>query len=121
MERVKLPREVAEAIEHCRNDDFSNRLIIRLALDERGNTPLRDLLYYFADTQFDTLVSALYNGYEVEQTPEEKVREMFVDAVNEEEKREGQETALAGWWEGRRMAIIDTVNALGIKIEGVNA
>lgn len=69
-----------------------------------------------------TLAAALVNGYEVEKTPEEKLREYF-----EETKRTRDERHLAGDTEGKRfhggalVGICNTLELLGIKIEGVNA
>ncbi|MEC1648233.1 hypothetical protein [Bacillus halotolerans] len=60
-----------------------------------------------------TLAAALVNGYEVEKTPEEKVREYFEKlwtcCCGTDEIEIAEET------------IINTLNLLGIKIEGVNA
>ncbi|MGO4897543.1 hypothetical protein ACG2QI_23025 [Bacillus sp. GM2] len=56
-----------------------------------------------------TLAAALINGYEVEKTPEEKVREFY-------ESHGGSPSA-----EERKAAIRETLYKLGIKIEGVNA
>ncbi|PAE51972.1 hypothetical protein CHH95_06420 [Bacillus licheniformis] len=56
-----------------------------------------------------TLAAALINGYEVEKTPEEKVREYY-------ESHGGSPSA-----EERKAAIRETLYKLGIKIEGVNA
>ncbi|OJT65468.1 hypothetical protein BFP49_09485 [Bacillus licheniformis] len=56
-----------------------------------------------------TIVAALINGYEVEKTPEEKVREYY-------ESHGGSPSA-----EERKAAIRETLYKLGIKIEGVNA
>lgn len=66
-----------------------------------------------------TLAAALINGYEVEKTPEEKLREWF-----EEEREIGDEYYNRG--EEHRsqdvvQTIIDTLDILGINIEGVNA
>ncbi|QII48106.1 DUF1642 domain-containing protein [Bacillus paralicheniformis] len=56
-----------------------------------------------------TLAAALINGYEVEKTLEEKVREYY-------ESHGGSPSA-----EERKAAIRETLCKLGIKIEGVNA
>ncbi|TWM68763.1 DUF1642 domain-containing protein [Bacillus licheniformis] len=56
-----------------------------------------------------TLAAALINGYEVEKTPEEKVREFY-------ESHGGSPSAME-----RKAAIRETLYKLGIKIEGVNA
>ncbi|NRF01228.1 hypothetical protein HRF55_10530 [Bacillus subtilis] len=69
-----------------------------------------------------TLAAALVNGYEVEKTPEEKVREYY-----EKTERTRDERQSAGDIEGKRFhggvmnGICNTLDLLGIKIEGVNA
>ncbi|WHM14838.1 hypothetical protein [Bacillus velezensis] len=69
-----------------------------------------------------TLSAALVNGYEVEKTPEEKVREYF-----EKTKRTRDERHLAGDIEGKRfhdgtlVGVCNTLDYAGIKIKGVNA
>ena len=120
MEKVTLPKEVAESIgivranyksgaeydlELIHNEGFGyTRVISEFVKESRENMAL-----YF---------KALVNGYEVEQTPEDKVREMFkatIDEVNDLDDHPQAE-----WWRSRRKSIIDTLNALNIKIEGVN-
>lgn len=74
------------------------------------------------DLDILTLAAALVNGYEVEKTPEEKVREYF-----EWLKRSRDERHIAGDVEGKRFkagllqGVLNTLDYLGIKIEGVNA
>ncbi|KIL30352.1 hypothetical protein [Bacillus subtilis] len=69
-----------------------------------------------------TLAAALVNGYEVGKTPEEEVREYY-----EWLKRSRDERHLAGDVEGNRFiagllqGVLNTLDYLGIKIEGVNA
>jgi hypothetical protein len=67
----------------------------------------------------DDLIRALYIGYEVEQTPEERLVELFKQACKEEECHDYRRPQQQ-WWEGRRMGMIDTLNTLNIKIKGVN-
>ncbi|MFC7799190.1 hypothetical protein ACFTRE_14630 [Bacillus subtilis] len=68
-----------------------------------------------------TLAAALVNGYEVKKTPEEKVREYY-----EWLKRSRDERHLAGDVEGKRFkagllqGVLNTLDYLGIEIEGVN-
>ncbi|MCC8352557.1 hypothetical protein [Bacillus sp. AF23] len=74
------------------------------------------------DLDIMTLAAALVNGYEVEKTPEEKVREYYEAVRNLREER-----YLAGDTEGKRfhagalVGIHTTLGIFGIKIEGVNA
>jgi hypothetical protein len=63
----------------------------------------------------DDFIAALYIGWEVEQTPEEKVREYY-----ERSKPTGHHCEMQPG-DFKVMAIRHTLNLLGIKIEGVNA
>ncbi|PJH95302.1 hypothetical protein C7H81_01755 [Bacillus subtilis] len=69
-----------------------------------------------------TLAAALVNGYEVEETPEERVRQYYEGVRNSRDER-----YLAGDIEGKRfhagalVGISNTLGLLGIEIEGVNA
>lgn len=117
MEKVKLPREVAEAIETIRERgiyDNRNYEILEYVVRPPDDT---DILYgqsiiinqFATNENFDRLLSALVNGYEVEQSPEDKVREiydMFESFGVGAEKRE---------------LIKQVLDACGHKVEGVNA
>ncbi len=63
--KVILPRDVAEAIEHFRKKDHTNAYIVSRAV--RGGVGR----YELALVQFDkyALMSALVNVYAIEQTP----------------------------------------------------
>jgi len=65
-----------------------------------------------------TLAAALINGYEVEKTPEESVRE-FYDSFECGPRMYPAEMSFRN--EEYRRIIKCTLNRLGIKIEGVNA
>jgi Protein of unknown function (DUF1642). len=114
-DKVKLPREVAEAIEDLRKDHYDNRALI----DEIYEGAARPVLQAYAETNFDTLLNALINGYEIEKSPEEKVREYYEglietkqDLSNDDYTRE-----LAAY---EASGVSKTLDLLGIKIEGVN-
>ncbi|QYG88290.1 hypothetical protein [Bacillus atrophaeus] len=109
-----ITKEQAEVIESwamdCNGGVYKERLI-RAHADDAGDwggaySPLNDL-------DLLTLAAALVNGYEIEKTPEEKVREYFEKlwtcCCGTDEIEIAEET------------IINTLNLLGIKIEGVNA
>ncbi|NME91527.1 hypothetical protein [Bacillus velezensis] len=66
-----------------------------------------------------TLAAALVNGYEVEATPEDRVREYFAEL--QEKQRTAQSRGVTFSLECERDGVINTLNLLGIKIEGVNA
>jgi hypothetical protein len=119
MEKVKLPKEVAEAIERLRNEGASVHEIVYDYASGNVLYSQYNKLADFASDNFDTLLKALVNGYEVEMTPEEKVREYYdrwkfqADADLCIEERVIAE---------RSMNVIKcTLDNLGIKIEGVNA
>ncbi|MFV4878890.1 hypothetical protein [Bacillus velezensis] len=70
------------------------------------------------DLDIMTLAAALVNGYEVEKTPGEKVRE-FYESFNTGFGTFHSETHFR--YEEYQRVIKSTLNFLGIKIEGVNA
>ncbi|MCI4129410.1 hypothetical protein [Bacillus haynesii] len=99
-----ITKEQANSIEAIRREDVLNDEDI---LRSHGK-------FVFAgeclnDLDLMTLAAALINGYEVEKTPEEKVREFY-------ESHGGSPSAME-----RKAAIRETLYKLGIKIEGVNA
>ena len=114
MNKVKLPKEVAEAIETLRSHDFNvtNHDILFIYAESYNNG--YPALVKFNQSHFDVLLQALVNGYEVEETPKDKVREQynspkhFYDADND--------TDISVYRKGIKFAL-DTLN---IKIEGVN-
>jgi hypothetical protein len=106
-----IPREVAEAIEHYCDVPAGNISIITRVLG--GN--LGEYERRLTTIPFDDLVTAVYVGYTVEQSPEEKVREYYKNAK--------QCADIYANGEGFRIeaeAIIKTLDLLGIKIAGVN-
>ncbi|MCA1184790.1 hypothetical protein [Bacillus licheniformis] len=66
-----------------------------------------------------TLASALINGYEVEKTPEEKVREFYEKLCDGYDRAQFHEDK--GKYLLMQRAVRETLNRLGMKIEGVNA
>jgi hypothetical protein len=112
--RVTLPREVAEAIEEAKEQYESNTAIF-----DDARSGILETLYYHFEYNFDELMSALVNGYEIEKSPEDKVREYYEglietkqDLSNDDYTRE-----LAAY---EASGVSKTLNLLGIKIEGVN-
>lgn len=119
-----LPREVANAIESARKEDRDNFAIMRQAhgavftddlltlkryafLGEHGGTP-------------DLLMSALINGYEVEQSPEDKLREYYEHILSDLRSciphTDNHSRNL-----DKVVTVRTTLNTLGIKIDGINA
>lgn len=75
-------------------------------------SPLNDL-----DTV--TIAAALINGYEVEKTPEEKVREYYDELCDKFDHACWSSDELE--YGCKKQAVRETLDKLGIKIEGVNA
>lgn len=73
-ELVELPRDVAEAIEWFREQKLTNEEIYEFSLDPQDGL-YADILHSWSDTgpgDGTMLMSALVNGYTIEQTPAER-------------------------------------------------
>lgn len=104
MEKVKLPRDVADTIEKLRGVNTSNQdILYKFAWDTENGYP--ELVSYAA-YYFDTFISAIVNGYEVEETPEEKIWNFY--------------HTKAACDMHPHHAIQHVLNILNIKIDGVN-
>jgi hypothetical protein len=122
MDKVKVTKEVAEAIETLRTQGCSSCAILLKAegaLTSEPDLTLNKWAFGFEGGTPDFLMTALVNGYEVEKTPEDEVREYY-DGLNfdplaceicPKERRVRIE---------KRLSIRLTLNKLGITIEGVN-
>jgi hypothetical protein len=126
-----IPNDVADAIESFRKDGNGNANMLRLVIDPPiAHTSRRCAL--IQTIPFDTLLAALVNGYEREQTAEQ-IAEAAVKAVHAELKRvylkKRQDARLArgeGWMgdDWRLTAYADGIkfalDTLGVKITEVN-
>jgi hypothetical protein len=117
MEKVKLTKEVAEAIETLENAEITTfGIICSLAYEIWGHSEhaseahkvLRKFSFGNSGGNTDVLLKALVNGYEIEMTPEEKVQQRFNHLKNDGKRQQMDD-------------ILFVLNAYGIKIEGVNA
>lgn len=107
-----IPKEVADAIEWYREHHDLAEIISRVQL----GTYYGEHTAALRSIPFDTLLSALVNGYTVEKSAEELEREAHDDIRHVYRLPTGTEYA-----EGFNEGIKFTLNKLGIKIEGVNA
>jgi len=113
--KVTVTKKVAEAIEDVRKMYRDSEIIATIEID-RGCTAygskMPTLIKFTrqAEGNLDLIMQALVNGYEVEKSPEEKIREYY-ESLNDEFTYEPKE----------RDGIEQTLNLLGIKIGGVNA
>lgn len=121
-----IPREVAEAIEELRIQ-FADDIILRWAASGHYDGEAFSVLSNYAhslvvidgeSTQeggLITLASAIINGYEVEKTPHDKVREHYENLVG---------ASGSGEYREQYLAAIDTVkivlDLLGVTIDGIN-
>ncbi len=122
MNKVTLPKEVAEAITLLRELWWSNvRIACALndghAIEGSSVGKLRKFAYVDGDNE-DLILFALVNGYEIERTPEERLREYYghhADKCRGIIGVERLEHVL------KATAIKHTLDILGITIEGINA
>jgi hypothetical protein len=119
MNKVTLPREVAQSIEAIIGRGGEDKDIIAYAMD-RFAIEDASVIFRYAQENFNDLMSALVNGYTIEQTPEEKVREYYeglidtsTDVRNYSADRELARYEISG--------VKQTLDLLGIPIEGINA
>jgi DNA integrity scanning protein DisA with diadenylate cyclase activity len=124
-EKIVVPSAVAEAIRHytdladTKTEAFTD--ILSLGYEaERSEIILRHF-----DHDYDELMEALICGYEVEKSPEEKVREYYEYVKSERESLQGYSTLeirqQSAKYRTTELAIENTLDLLGIKIAGVNA
>lgn len=110
-EKVNLTKEQSEAIETLKQK-FSEVDIIKIRLGVVGMHPNMEEVKNLQNMLTDKLIRALYIGYEVEKTPEEKVREYYEELSN---KKFDSNTYFH-----KMEAVQKTLDLLGIKIFGVN-
>lgn len=105
-DKVKLPKRIAEPLENMRAKGMQSFAIVRNHI-ENCHIEVNgwENLQYMNP---DDLIRALYVGYEVEQTPEEKVKDYY-----DSQKYHIDE-------DHAEYAIRNVLDILNIKIEGVN-
>lgn len=121
---VTIPREISGTIEYLRSKGANNETMIRSFLgdlvDERYSLSVCEIMRIQA-FPFDTLLSAVINGYEVELTEEERLeaaRRNILAAYEAHRETRGQyETSESD--QAYADGISDTLDWLGIEIKGV--
>lgn len=131
MEKVKLPKELAEAIETLENAEITTFGIICSLVHERwghsehaseAHKVLRKFSFGNSGGNTDVLLKALVNGYEIEMTKEEMALDYYETLgrlMNEAEAIGNRDKALA--LSNERKGARCILMILGIKIEGINA
>ena len=74
MEKVKLNSKQATALEYVLSKYTGKEIILTHASNPNG---WLERASGINSLDFDTLVKAIYYGYEIEQTPEEKLEELY--------------------------------------------
>ncbi|MDQ0168703.1 hypothetical protein [Paenibacillus tundrae] len=115
-----IPAEIAELIENMRKAGVTNQEMTRVA---QGHTLLPVHTDVLTSIPFDTLLAALVNGYERELTEEQRMarikRELTSDYITHRTGMGRYDNA----YEDKAYAdgIERALDAVGVKIEGVNA
>lgn len=113
-EKVVLPKDVADAVRRIRSVTGTAEaydLGLLRADAEKGNDLTRVILDYVEVNGPQKYFAALVNGYTIEQTPEDRVREVY-----EESKRSQPMSYL----DGKAAGIEITLAILGLEIDGIN-
>lgn len=129
--KVTLPRDVAEAIEKLREYGWEQANLLnagefinidRPTLAEIGGEhvgfPIAEWLSKDFHANYSNYVSALVNGYEIEQSPEDKLREYYAELKGTYDSSSGLESYRV---DGMLQSVETTLDILGIQIEGINA
>lgn len=109
-EKVKVSREVAEAIEFLKKEfDYNFEAFMKVSLNDgwhinKNCTALNKI-------SVEDLAKILINGYEVEQTPEEKVEEYYKKLLNSDDTQ----------CKNMALAVSHSLSLLKKRIKGVNA
>ena len=110
-EKVTVSREVAKAIEYRRSIEGGGYNFKKFMQVKTARFDFGEPVEVLNDVPIETLASALINGYEVKNTPEENLREYYDNF--EKYPLEHADSQV-------RHGIRAALNILGIKIEGVN-
>lgn len=110
MKKVKVSRSVGDLIVTL-TEGYNNEEIVSLYT-------AKSLVKEIYEIRLDTLIRALYIGYEVEQTPEDKVKEYYSNLIRL--RNESPTPAISGDLYGKMDAVKKVLNLLNIKISGVN-
>ena len=115
-ELVRLPREVAEAIESVRAKYVSGCEydLDFLSKEKYGSMGVITMFVNRSKGNMKLYFQALVNGYEVEVTPEGEVKRYYMDQLQRINERNGTDHTSTA-------AVIKVLSILNIKIEGVNA
>jgi metal-dependent HD superfamily phosphatase/phosphodiesterase len=119
MDKVKLPKRIFDFIQSERYFDtnkenyWKERVLLTILTHE----------FSLEDVKFETIIQALATDYEVEETPEDKVK-LFYETASTNKSILLQHSAISydevELQNGIMRGIEGTLNRLNIKIEGIN-
>lgn len=119
MEKLAIPKKVADAIDELRKDGDSNCAILTYVLSESNHRAVNLLRGYF-DDNFDELMNVLVNGFEIKFSREESVYNYFHDCrASQIGSVDESDWETHKFLEGQIVAIRKTLNLLGLQIKGV--
>ena len=125
MMKALVTEEQARSIEFLRGVGYSDEKIMSMYVDDAlGYIEMQHgrsvgCLYDLDALRFAT---ALVNGYEVEKTPEEKIKEYYEEALKCHRESEYEvDVESMQYHSGRIDGVRKTLTILGVDIEGVNA
>ncbi|XAG96631.1 hypothetical protein U9I19_000220 [Bacillus phage KKP_4049] len=122
--KALVTEEQAKAIEFLRGAYTDGEIMAMYVEDTLGYIEMRHGRDVGCLYNLDALglATALINGYEVEKTPEEQIKEYHEEALkcHRESKYEWDVESMQ-YHSGRIDGVRKTLDILGIKIEGVNA
>lgn len=114
--QVKVPKEVAALMKGTKYDILIDiPYMSRMATGEYPDTEALAPIYDWYLDNKDEYFQAVVNGYEVEETPEEKVLKQFNRPVGFFDKDNDTEEDIY------RKGMAFVIKTLNLKIEGVNA
>lgn len=113
--KVRLPREVGNSIKRIRENYKSGCEYDLEFLSKERYSGMDEITEFVYESRENMILyyQALVNGYEIEETPEEKIQEMF--------KKPGPfNDGIGEMSTAYRNGIRDTLDTLNITIKGVN-
>ena len=116
---VSIPKDVADAIELASEVGADNATVLHVRDDDFAIVGLSGAV--LRSIPFDTLMSALINGYVIEKSAEELEREAHDKIRDAYAFHERMNHSYYYHHDGYTDGIRYTLDTLGIKIEGVNA
>ncbi|KYG89018.1 hypothetical protein A0U40_13405 [[Bacillus] sp. KCTC 13219] len=113
-EKVKVSREVAEALRTVLpNGNIGACIEMHVkGWEYKPKLPLNKLTT-------EEFARCCLIGYEIEETPEEKLLKEF-ELATERSETPTNDLYVNGYWNGIRESILATLDILGIKIKGIN-